>query len=261
VESGSPREGLPCASTVASDPSSRAAGRSAFVALLTVAALAGCGGGEDTRKDTAQTAKTASATPVPTPSPAPGRAEDHRIAEASQLKLEDFPAGWEESDTNQSEAADCEAISSARDKRTARAASSQFGRGENTVAQSTVYLFSDDATAQDQYAALTSKGTRTCIGKDLVKRLQKANSNLQVGEPRTTRVSVDPLGDQHDGGRVTLPVTTGGQEVELFTDFVFVRESRGIALMLFVDALSPFDEDLRADLTSKVSRRLASELG
>jgi len=53
------------------------------------------------------------------------------------------------------------------------------------VAQSTVYLFSDDATAQDQYAALTSKG----------------------------------------------------------------------------DALSPFDEDLRADLTSKVSRRLASELG
>lgn len=129
------------------------------------------------------------------------------------------------------------------------------------MAQSTVYLFSDDATAQDQYAALTSKGTRTCSGNDLVKRLQKANSNLQVGEPGTSRVSVDPLGDQHDGGRVTLPVTTGGQEVELFTDFVFVRESRGIALMLFVDALSPFDEDLRADLTSKVSRRLASQLG
>ena len=94
-----------------------------------------------------------------------------------------------------------------------------------------------------------------------VKRLQKANSNLQVGEPRTSRVSVDPLGDQRDGGRVTLPVTTGWQEVELFTDFVFVRASRGIALMPFVDALSPFDQDLRADLTSKVSRRLASELG
>jgi hypothetical protein len=258
VESGSPREGLPCASTVASDPSSRAAGRSAFVALLTVAALAGCGGGEDTRKDTAQTAKTASVTPVPTPSPAPDRAQDKRIAEASQLKL-DLPAGRSPTPTSQKRLT--EAISSARDERTARAASSQFGRGENTVAQSTVYLFSDDATAQDQYAALTSKGTRTCIGNDLVKRLQKANSNLQVGEPRTTRVSVDPLGDQHDGGRVTLPVTTGGQEVELFTDFVFVRESRGIALMLFVDALSPFDEDLRADLTSKVSRRLASELG
>jgi hypothetical protein len=68
--------------------------------LLTVAALAGCGGGEDTRKDTAQTAKTVSATPTPTPSPAPDRAEDKRIDEASQLKL-DLPAGRSPTPTSQ----------------------------------------------------------------------------------------------------------------------------------------------------------------
>jgi hypothetical protein len=247
---------------VASCPCSCARRRRALVALLTVAALAGCGGGgEDAGNHTDQRAQTATATATATTSPTSDRAEDKRIAEASQLKLEDFPSGWEESDANESEGANCDAIESAREARTARAESPQFGQGENTLAQSTVYLFSDDATAQEQFAGLRSKDTRACIGKDLVKRLQEANPDLKVGEPRTGRVAVDPLGDQHDGGRITLPVTTGGQEVELFTDFVFARVSRGIALMLFVDVVSPFDDDMRANLTRKVTRRLASQLG
>ena len=37
---------------------------------------------------------------------------------------------------------------SARKARSARAESPQFGHGQNTVAQSTVYLYSGDATAQ-----------------------------------------------------------------------------------------------------------------
>jgi hypothetical protein len=239
----------------------RTASRQTFLALLAGIALGGCGGGDDAAKDSTQTSITATATQMAQPSAGPDRTADKRLADASQLKLDDFPSGWVESDSNRSEAADCDAISNARQARTARAASSQFGHGENTVAQSTVYVFPDDVTAQEQFAGLTSGGTRTCIGEDLAKRLQNANPDLKVGELHTSRVSVDPLGDQHDGGRVTLPLTVGGQEVELFTDFVFVRVSRGIALMLFVDAVSPFDENMRADLTSKVARRLAAELG
>jgi hypothetical protein len=230
-----------------------------LMALLTAVALAaGCGGGDDAGKGGDQSASTATSTT--TPSPTPDRAEDEGIAKAAQLKLDDFPSGWEESDAAPSQAADCDAISKARKERTARAESPQYRHGDNTLAQSTVYLFADDAKAQEQFAGLSSKDTRGCIAGDLVSRLEKANPDLKVGEPQASRVSVDSLGDQHEGGRVTLPVTAQGQELELFTDFVFVRVSRGIALMLFVDALSPFDEDMRADLTSKVSRRLAAKL-
>ena len=100
-----------------------------------------------------------------------------------------------------------------------------------------------------------------CIADDLVERLRNANPDLMVGEPTEQPRRSRPARRSARRGRVTLPVTTGGQDLELFTDFVFVRVSRGVALLLLVDALSPFDEDMRADLTSKVTRRLAAELG
>jgi hypothetical protein len=243
-----------------SSQGSRSASWNMLAVALISAALAGCGGGK-AGEGTEHTAKTATATATRTPSPTPDRANGKRVAEVSQLKIEDCPSGWTQADRAGSSAADCAAISSARKARSARAVSPQFGSGQNTLAQSTVYLFPDDATAVQQFTGLASQATRACIADDLVKRLQAENAELQVGEPQTGRVAVDPFGDQRDGGRVTLPVTTEGQEVELHTDFVFVRVSRGIALMLFVDGLSPFDEHMRSNLTSKVSRRLASELG
>jgi hypothetical protein len=71
---------------------------------------------------------------------------------------------------------------------------------------------------------------------------------------------MDPLGDERDASRITLPVTSEGTEVDVFADHVLVRVGRGLALLTFVDVLSAFDEELSADLTSTVVRRLAAGL-
>jgi hypothetical protein len=73
-------------------------------------------------------------------------------------------------------------------------------------------------------------------------------------------LSIDPLGDQRDAGRLTIPLTSGGVVVDLVLDVVFVRVGRTVDLILFLNTFSPFDEEVRGDLTSATVRRLSAAL-
>jgi hypothetical protein len=55
-------------------------------------------------------------------------------------------------------------------------------------------------------------------------------------------------------------VSAQGIGGDLIIDVVFVRVGRDVALVTFIDDLTPFDEDLKAELTSTVVRRLSGAL-
>jgi hypothetical protein len=237
------------------------------VASALTGAVVGCGGngnggndgGTPRAQDTPTARQTDMATSDPTPDPAQGRA----IAQRAQLRLEDFPADWQENDESDSDPADCEGIRGPREATSGRAASPDFQQGNTTLAASAVFLYADEGGAGDAFGKMSSRETRVCLAEqvaDTVAENADRTGELTIGEPSTARVRVDPLGDQREGGRVTLPLSVGGFDVDLTVDYAFVRVGRGVALLAFADVLTPFDEDLRADLTSKVARRLAAEL-
>ena len=59
---------------------------------------------------------------------------------------------------------------------------------------------------------------------------------------------------------MTVPVKTQGVDVEVIVDVVSVRVGRALALPIFLDVLTPFDENLREDLTGKMVRRLSAQM-
>jgi hypothetical protein len=191
-------------------------------------------------------------------------AAEQRIGAGAQLRLADFPSGWEDGGRNESPPSRCPAVKEAKRTVSARVTSAVFAHGKNTQAESAVYLYSDAATAQQSFAALTTSATRACLARELAARLEKAarasHARLAVGQPRTGRVALDRLGDERNAARITLPVRTRATDVDLIVDIVYIRVGRGLALPFFVDALAPFDPDLRADLTGKVVHRLAARL-
>jgi hypothetical protein len=224
----------------------------AFVGSM---ALTSCGGSGD--GDSANGTPTAATTPASSPTPNAGA--DRQIARESTLTLEDFPSGWTVAD-NASKTAKCEGVEEVKRSTTARADSSRFGEGENTAVQNWVYLFADEADAEQAFTQLSGKDTRVCYAEGLTDALAAA-SGLTVGEARGARLSLDPLGDQREAARVTLPVTTEeGQDVDVIVDLVFVRADRGISLGLFIDVVSPLDGDLREQLTATSVRRLSDKL-
>ena len=233
----------------------------AFVGLAFAGspALTSCGGSGD--GGTAGTATpNSTATTAPASSPTPDASVDRQIARESRLRLEDFPSGWTEADNDESNSAKCEGVEEAKKATTARANSSRFGEGENTEVQNSVYLFADEAAAEQAFTQLSGKETRVCYAESVTDALEEAGG-LEVGNASSARLSLDPLGDQREAARVTVPVTTEeGLDVDVIVDLVFVRADRGISLGLFIDVLSPFDSDLREQLTATSVRRLSDNL-
>jgi hypothetical protein len=225
------------------------------LALAASMTIASCGDSDDggtAKKSTPSSAATQ------TPTATPDRSADRRIARDSTLKLEDFPSGWTEAD-DESGRARCEGIEEVKKATSARATSSRFGKGENTSVQNSIYIFGEEAAAEQAFTQLAAKDTRTCYAKRVTDALESAGG-LTVGEAESARLSLDPLGDQREAARVTVPVTSQGVDVDVIVDLIFVRVDRGISIGLFIDAFSPFDDDLRGQLTATSVRRLSDNV-
>ena len=223
------------------------------LALLTVLLVTGCGGSSDSKSASTQ---------EPTATATSDRAADRAIALDSTLKLEDFPSGWTQAEEGEEPArVQCEQIEAAKAKTTARTNPPRFSAGENTAVQSSVYLFADESTAERAFEQVAGKSTRLCYVEAVLQALEQ-RKDLEVGDATSARLALDPLGDQRDAGRVTVPLTTAeGVEVDLVADMVFVRSDRGLSLGLFIDVVSPFDSDLREQLTATSAQRLSDNLG
>ena len=60
--------------------------------------------------------------------------------------------------------------------------------------------------------------------------------SVEVGELETSRVSIEPLGDDREAAGFTIPITTEGIDVDFVIDVVYVRVGRAIALLTLLDA-------------------------
>src|SRR3954451_3003350 len=125
-----------------------------IVGLLaaTTLALVGCGGSggsgdnadKPVQKNDVATTGTPTSTPTPSPTPTIDKTAERKLAEQSTLKLEDFPSGWTEADSDDdSNTSGCDAVETAKRQTTARATAPSFSHGDNTQVQNSIYVFAD----------------------------------------------------------------------------------------------------------------------
>jgi hypothetical protein len=218
-------------------------------AAVLMAVVIGCGSGDASDLSRAAPAKAT----LPPP-------DDTTIAQRAQLRLGDFPDGWREHYDPDHQPANCKGIRGPRAAASGRAMSPNFRLGDYPAATSAVYVYADEAKAGDMLATMSARRTLLCLAKKLKQRLLRSNRRLEVGEPSIARVRVQAVGDERKGGRVTLPVTAEGVDVDLVADYIFVRVGRGVALLALADTFSAFEKNLRNHLTATLTRRLAAEL-
>lgn len=235
------------------------------VVCLALAGAPGCGGSDSNSASTA--AATASQSRTTPSKPPVENAADQRIAEAGKLRLSDFPSGFVQSDESEdSIAGSCNGVEQAKNATNRHDDAPDFQKGDNTQATNTVYVYADEASAHSGFLSLSSRATRECISKQLSAYLAKQAKStgpgdteaVTIGKPTTGEVAIDAVGDEQSGGRVSVPVSSQGLDVDLEIDVVFVRVGRAVSALVFTDVPSPFDGDLRAQLTRKVARRLTA---
>jgi hypothetical protein len=261
----------------AAGPNRRGAACTVVIAVLV--ALVGCGGQTTktaikivTARATSHSARTSgsttsatstnasSATPT-TASSSSENAADTQIAQQANLRLMDFPPGWEQTDRDRSPSSGsaCAAIQSAKAATTARDYSPSFSTNNNdTVADSVVYVFPDQTTAEHAFAQLSTESTRKCLGATFTKGLRK--SGLKVGTMSTGTVSITPIGDERAASRFTVPVSKNATNVTVYVDVVVVRVDRGIVFTELLDVFSPFNQFLEAKLVRRSAARVRTGL-
>jgi hypothetical protein len=233
----------------------------ALPALALAAAIASCGGSTSNESNgTAAVTQPATRTRTPAPKPTVDRAADRRVARRSALRLDDLPPGWTKADDETSPTrSDCGRVEAVKARTTARTTSPRFNHGAAAQVSNSIYVFGDAATAEEAFSELTTRAARRCYSRAVTDAL-RAEPGVDVGRAESARVSLNPLGDQRRGSRVTVPVSARGINVDVVIDLVFVRADRGLSLCLFIGVVSPFDDDVRDHLTADTVRRLSNRL-
>ncbi|MDA0180199.1 hypothetical protein OJ997_07830 [Solirubrobacter phytolaccae] len=241
-----------------------------LLSLTTLLAAAGCGGDEPeeraaeppaaTATATEAATETATATATETPSAASG--DDEQVAEASTLKAEDFPSDWtsEPRDGDDTDSG-CKDFEAAKADAAARVDADDFSKGQTTFAINTVWIYEDEAGATEAFKSVGTEKTRECFAEALAKQLAGESDGPEVGDVTEQYLEVGEVGDEVEAGRVTIPLETGGQSIDLALDLVFARAGRGITLLGFLDVQAPFAASLRDELTNKAVDRLAENAG
>jgi hypothetical protein len=243
----------------------------AIAAVLTAGAmtLAACGSSGSSRTIGSAAGPRTTAVPNATQAPvAPGvdPAADRRAANQAVMRLADFPSGWQQEDNSAvSEPPPCPGVREAREAATARGEASTFSDGDSTSTTNVTYTYADEQAAKRAFDVWSSRATRLCLGRETGRRVREASGPggqgfATVGRVSTSRLAVEPLGDDRAAARVTVPLSAPGIDVDISADFVFVRVGRGLVELTFVDTHTRFDADLRKDLIAKLTRRLSAAI-
>lgn len=178
---------------------------------LAVIALTGCG--SSSSSSTTKTT-TATSTPTTTTSTGPSAEADKQVAGRSSLRLSDFPTGWEQKDTGESQPSDCSAVKEAKGTANATTTSPQFSSDNDKVqASSATYVYRSIADAERGFTQLSNEATRTCLAKEVAERATKQNE-VTLGEITTGQVRIGGVGDERAASRLTIPVKASGVTID-----------------------------------------------
>ena len=158
-------------------------------------------------------------TASPTVTPA---ADDKTAAEFAALKIEDFPTGWTANESAENLESRCEEVEAAQKLTSARANSPRFSQGQTTLAQNAIYVFEDEATAEQAFGDVSGQETQDCYSK-AVTDVFAGQAGIESGTPQIAPLEITPVGDEHAAARVTVPIEAQGLELNVSIDLVFVR--------------------------------------
>lgn len=226
----------------------------ALSALLVASAFAAC---------SVSAAAPSHLTPAPTRTPVPEstvapRLTDKQIARRGLLRQADFPKNWKVN-TSTGEQVKCRTTTAARKAAAAAERSKTFTSGPNTEAESAAYVYASNAAATRHFKPLSGSATTSCLVREIKRAFTYADS-FEVGTVTKAPLQLDETGDDRAGTRITFPVSGKGVDADVLLDVVVVRVGRTLALELFVDAYTPFDEQFREKLTAAQVRRLNDAL-
>jgi hypothetical protein len=222
----------------------------ALSALLAASVLAACA--------TSAAAPSRKPSPTPTGPPVPLSTvapplTDAQVARRGVLRRSDFPAEWKDS-RPKGKRLKCPATTAARTAASALVRSPTFTTGPNTEVEAAAYVFHRPAAADKHYGALAKPAYASCLMRGFTGLLTKAG--YTIGSTATASLTLDAVGDERTGTRLTIPVSRQGVDASILLDVVVVRSGRALALQLFVDAVNPFDSGFRDKLIATQVRRL-----
>jgi hypothetical protein len=223
--------------------------------LALAALLAGCGGDSDSPPQASQPST------LTTARPAANAVADRRIADRALLRLSDFPTGWEaqdeDDDEDDAELSNCTALKRLRQTRSGTASSPSFAQGSSQQARHNVSLFATADDASSILEEITSSATRRCLAKEFAATIEdSAEDGSKPPDTSTGELRVAPVGAESRAYRITVEYSVSDLNVSAFIDVLAFRRGRGVSLFLLLDVLTPFDEDLGAQLASRADRAL-----
>lgn len=205
-------------------------------------------------------------------------ASDRAAATDALLVLRDFPSGWaaEERDANDEEGPDLDeetAVCLGVDvpllaDNAVSVKSDTFTKDEAEV-EADISIQATKAEADASVEILTNPKLRSCLQDSFRKSTEYAVKNpsdgeelpegFELGEATVADLNFPDIGDDSRTFRLSVPVSAGGLELEVFLDLVFVRVGRATGILTFVDVLSPFDEELAKELAMKFAAGLPKD--
>lgn len=207
-------------------------------AVLVALFAAGCGG---------SSASSAAKTAI--------NAQDQQHATASLLRLGDFPTGWraESSTSSSGNAEDCLKQNFSDLTVTGNAESKDFVHGDATFAASIAAVFKTPAQADTAFKVFASKDLAQCFTAYMKKQ---SDSNVKVADASWGQLKFPHYADRSAAYQIAIALQTGGLTPTAYVDLIPLERARTVAVLVFVDVFSPFDEQQKEHLAGVVAGRM-----
>jgi hypothetical protein len=181
--------------------------------------------------------------------------QDKARAEQIIFHLSDFPAGWRaETSKDQGGTPKCFNLKFNDLTVTGKADSKDFVHGDVTTATSADSIYLNARQAHAAFKRAASDRLAKCFS-DYMK--SQSTSDVKITRTSFGRLRFPRMGDESGAYQIAIGLETQGLTPTAYVDLVFIRQERALALLAFIDAFSPFEEQLKEQLARTVAGRMA----
>jgi hypothetical protein len=182
--------------------------------------------------------------------------QDKAKAEQIIFHLSDFPAGWRaETTKDTSGTPKCFKLKFNDLTVTGKADSKDFVHGDVTRATSADSIYLNVQQAHAAFKRAASDRLAKCFSDYLQ---SQSTSDVKITGTSFGKLRFPQLGDESGAYQIAIELKTQGLTPTAYVDLVFIRQARALALLAFIDAFSPFDEQLKEQLARTVAGRMRS---
>jgi hypothetical protein len=131
----------------------------------------------------------------------------------------------------------------------------RFTDGQNDEVFSQAVMYQTAAMTRQVFSEATGQRYADCEARVFAAAARKgAGSNVTVGKAVAAQLHTDQLGDQAVAYRITIPMSTQGQSINILLDLIFFRSGRAVGFLADLGAGS-IDDQQAADLARLMATR------